>query len=138
MAKLSAKNAVILVDDSGGTARNISTDVRSFEIEGAIDPLEVTGFSEGFKNNVPGLRSAGITLDVIYNSGATTGAFTVLRGILAQAASVTVSVQPEGSGLAYSGEFMLDALPVKGAVDGLVEIGTVHFSPMGTTPPAWA
>lgn len=138
MAKLSAKGAIILVDDSGGTPRNISTDVRSFEVEGSINPLNVTGFVEGFKNNVPGLKSAGITLDIISNSAATTGAFTVLRGILGQATSVTVSVQPEGTGLAYSGEFMLDALPVKGAVDGLIEIGSVHFSPMGTTPPAWA
>jgi hypothetical protein len=138
MAKQSAKNAIIQVDDSGGTARNISTDCVTFDIEDAVDPLEVTGFTQGFKNNVPGIKTKGITLEVRYNSAATTGAFTVLRGILGQSSSVTVSVQPEGSGLAYSGEFMLDALPVKGSVDGLIEVGTVHFSPMGSTAPDWA
>ena len=138
MAKISAKGAAISVDDSGGTPRVISSDVKSFEIEYAIDPLEVTGFGDGSKNFTPGQKVIGVTLDVFWNSAATTGAFTVLRGILGQAASVTVSITPEAGGLAFSGEFMCDGITPKGEVNGVIELGSVHFSVMGSTAPAWA
>ena len=138
MAKISAKGAAISVDDSGGSPQVISSDVKSFEIEYAIDPLEVTGFGDGSKNFTPGQKVIGVTLDVFWNAAATTGAFTVLRGILGQAASVTVSITPEIGGLAFSGEFMCDGITPKGEVNGVIELGSVHFSVMGSTAPAWA
>ena len=138
MAKISAKGAAISVDDSGGSPQVISSDVKSFEIEYAIDPLEVTGFGDGSKNFTPGQKVIGVTLDVFWNAAATTGAFTVLRGILGQATSVTVSITPEIGGLAFSGEFMCDGITPKGEVNGVIELGSVHFSVMGSTAPAWA
>jgi hypothetical protein len=138
MAKISAKGAAISVDDSGGSPQVISSDVKSFEIEYAIDPLEVTGFGDGSKNFTPGQKVIGVTLDVFWNAAATTGAFTVLKGILGQATSVTVSITPEIGGLAFSGEFMCDGITPKGEVNGVIELGSVHFSVMGSTAPAWA
>lgn len=138
MAKVSAKGAVIIVDDSGGTPRTISSDVKSFEIEYAADPLEVSGFGDGSKNFTPGMKVIGLTLDVFWNGAATTGAFTVLSGIIGSATSVTVSITPESGGLAFSGEFMCDGITPKGEVSGVIELGSVHFSVMGSTAPAWA
>lgn len=138
MAKISAKGAVIIVDDSGGVARTISSDVVSFEIEQDAGKLDVTGFGDGSKNYIPGLPVYGITLNVLWNSAATTGAWTVLKGILNSSTSKTVSITPEIGGQTLSGEFMLDALSPKGKPDGVLEIGSVHFSVMGATAPTWA
>ena len=137
MAKVSAKGAVILVDDSGGTPRNISTDVVSYEIEYDAGKIDVTGFSEGSQNFIPGLPVIGITMEVKWNKAATTGAYTVLKSILNSTSSKTVSIVPESGGETFSGEFMLDALPVSGTPAGDILIGSVHFSVMGSTAPAW-
>ena len=45
MTKMSAKAATINVDDSGGTLRNISGDVVSFEIDDGLEAVDVTGFT---------------------------------------------------------------------------------------------
>lgn len=138
MAKVSAKGSVISVDDSGGSLRDISSDCVSFEIEQDAGKIEVTGFGDGSKNYIPGMPIKGITLDVLWNSAATTGARTVLQGILGSTTSKTVTIVPEAGGEGFSGEFMLDNLPVKGAPDGVLQIGSVHFSPMGAVAASWA
>lgn len=136
--KVSAKGAVISVDDSAGTARNISADVVSYEIEYDINKQDVTGFSEGAQNFIPSLPIIGVTMDVIWNTTATTGARTVLAGIIGSATSKTVTIVPESGGPSFSGEFLLDALPVSATPEGVIKIGSVHFSVMGSVAPAWA
>ena len=138
MAKTSAKNAVIIIDDGSGTPRTVSADCKSFELDQESGLVEVTGFGDGSKNYVPGMPVHGITLDFFYNSAATTGITTVLRSIIGNSTSKTVSITPEVGGQTLSGEFMLDALPTKGTPDGVLEIGSVHFSVMGATAPTWA
>lgn len=135
--KISAKGAVINVDDSAGTPRNISADCLSFEIEQDAGKIDVTGFSEGSENYIPGMPVYGITLDVEWNATATTGARTVLQGIFLSSTSKTVSITPENGGQTLSGEFMLDALPVSGEPKGELKIGSVHFSVMGSVAPSW-
>jgi hypothetical protein len=137
MAKISAKGAVIYVDDSAGAPQAISGDVRSYELEQDAGKIEVTGFTNTSQNFIPGLPVYGIALDVMFNSAATTGAWTVLKGIFNSTASKTVMVVPE-AGSVFTGEFMLDALPVKGAPDGVLEIGSIHFSTWGSTGSAWS
>ena len=136
--KISAKGAVIIIDDSAGTPRTISSDVTSFELEQDAGKLDVTGFGDASKNFIPGLPVYGVTLNVLWDSTATTGSWTVLKSILNSSTSKTVAITPEVGGQTLSGEFMLDALPVKGTPDGVLEIGSVHFSVMGSTAPAWA
>lgn len=138
MAKISAKNAVIAVDDSAGTPRTISSDVSSFEIEYNVDPLEVTGFGEGSHNYTPGLLATGVTLEIFWNSAATTGAFTVLKGIIGSSSSKTLSITPEVGGPVFSGEFMCDGIKPGSSVDGVISLGSIHFSVMGGTAPSWA
>jgi hypothetical protein len=136
--KISAKGAVITVDNSAGSPQTISADIVSFEIQQDASPLDITGFNEGSKNYIPGLPVYGITLDVLWNSTSVTGARTVLQGILGSSTSKTVSVCPEVGGQTISGEFMLDSMPVSGKPDGALTIGSVHFSVMGSVAPTWA
>jgi hypothetical protein len=136
--KVSAKGAVITVDDGAGTPRIITTDVVSFELEQDAGKVDVTGFGEGGQNFVPGLPVYGITLNLLWNTLASTGAWTVLKSIFGSATSVTVSVKPEATGQTMSGEFMLDALPASGTPDGPIQIGSVHFSQMGPNAATWA
>jgi hypothetical protein len=138
MAKMSGKAAIVSVDNSAGAPQVISSDVKGYTIEYNVDPLEVTGFGDGSKNYTPGLLVTGITLVVMWNTAATTGAYTVLKGIVGAAASKTVSVTPEGSGIAYSGEFMLDGISPQSSPDGIIELGSVHFSVMGSVAPTMA
>ena len=135
--KISAKNAVILIDDIGGTPRDVSIDCDSFELEQDAGKLDVTGFTDGGKNFIPGMPVYGVTFNFIWNSQTTTGAWSVLKGIFNSVTSKTVKVTPEVGGQYFSGEFMLDALPVKGTPDGRLDIGSVHFSQMGTSAAAW-
>ena len=138
MAKISAKNCQILVDNSSGSPVDLSSDCKSFEIEYSVDPLEVTAFGAGSKNFIPGLKSTGVTLDFFWNSASSTGAFDVIKGIVGLATSVTVTIKPEGSGTTFSGEFMCDGIAPKGEPTGTLELGSVHFSPMGTTAASWS
>lgn len=138
MSKISAKNAVIIVDDSGGSAQTITHDCISFELKQDAGKIKVTGFGDGSDNYIPGMPVYEIVLDFLWNSTATTGARTVLTGIFGSATSKTVSITPEVGGQTLSGEFMLDNLPAKGTPAGALELGSVTFSVMGATAPSWS
>ncbi|MFK5165213.1 hypothetical protein, partial [Propionibacterium freudenreichii] len=89
-----------------------------FELEQDAGKIEITGFGDGSQNFIPGLPVYGVTLNVKWNSTATTGARTVLQGIFLSTTSKTISITPESGGQTLSGEFMLDALPVSGTPSG--------------------
>ena len=139
MAKFSGKSAIVIVDDSAGTPRTISADVTNYDIEDGAPGQDVTGFGEGNINYIPGQKQQKITLTVLWNTAATTGAMTVLRGIVGSTTSKTVTITPEGSGLAFSGEFMCEGITPSGSADGApISLGTVSFLPMGGVAAAWA
>lgn len=135
--KVTGKNAVIAIDDSGGTPRTLSTAANSYTIAIDSGKIDVTGFSEGTVNFTPGLPTHALTLALKFDSTATTGAFTVLNGIRSSATSKTVTITPETGGPVYSGEFLLDNLNVSATPTGGIEM-QVAFSVMGGTAPAWA
>lgn len=135
---MSAKGAVIIVDDSAGSPQTISADCESFDIQYDVDAPEVTGFTEGSHNFTPGMKIIGVTLGVIWNSAATTGAMTVLSGIVGHATSKTVSIKPDAAGLTLSGEFMCTGIHPVGTPAGAIKLGSVKFVVMGAVAPAWA
>ena len=138
MAKISAKGAAISLDDSTGSARVISTDVESYEIQYAVDPVEVTGMTEGSHNFIPGQKVIGVTLNLFWNAAATTGAWTVVRGIIDSSTSKTLAITPESGGVALTGEYMCDGVSIIGSPASDIKLGAVHFSVMDGTAPAWA
>lgn len=136
--KVTGKNAVIVVDDSAGTARTISTAGNAYTIEQDAGKIDVTGFGEGSTNFIPGLPVYGVSMTLKFDATSTTGAWTVLKSIFGSTTSKTVSITPESGGQTFSGEFMLDGLNVTATPTGDIQIGQVHFSVMGSTAPAWA
>jgi len=138
MAKVSAKGAVIALDDSAGTARTISTDVESYEIQYAVDPIEVTGMNEGSHNFIPGQLVVGVTLNLYWNAAATTGAWTVVRGIIGSSTSKTLTNTPGAGGVALGCEYKCDGVSITGSPETDIKLGAVHFSVMGSTAPSWA
>lgn len=138
MAKFSAKDAVITIDNAAGSPQTVSTDIISFDIEEDAGAIEVTGFGDGTKNFIPGMQVKGITFEFLYDTATTSGATTILKGILNSSSSKSVTIKPESTGQTFSGEFMLDALSTSGTPAGELKHGTAHFSVMGATAPGWA
>lgn len=138
MAKFSAKGAVITIDNAAGEPQDVSTDIISFDIEEDAGALEVTGFGDGSKNFIPGMPVTGVTFEFLYDPATTSGATTILRGILNSSTSKTVTIKPEPAGKTLSGELMLDSLSTSGTPAGEIKHGSAHFSVMGATKPSWA
>jgi hypothetical protein len=99
----------------------------------------VTGFGEGSQNFTPGLQVNKLTLNTYWNTAATTGAYTVIRGTIGQAASITVSVTPEATGPVFAGEFMCAGITVGGEAAGSpIGLGAVEYYPMGAVAATFA
>ena len=139
MTKMSAKAAVILVDNAAGTPQDISGDVVSFEIDDGLEAVDVTGFTNLVHQYVGGLTSGRITLNCLWNTDSTTGATVVITGIKGSTASKTVIIQPEGSGYNYNGEFLCLGSRVSASPDGAIQLGAIEFVVFaGQAAPAWS
>ena len=138
MAKLSGSGAVITLDNAGGTPQTISSDVKQYTIEYKYPPQSVQGFGEP-DNFIPGALVVGVTLNCWYNALATSGVWTVVKEILNSATPKSLTLKPEAAGLTLSGEYMCDGVSISADATGKpLELGAVHFSPMGTVSPSWA
>lgn len=125
MAKISAKNAVILIN-----GYNFSTYFSAFNVEANANKLDVTGFGDGSQNFIPGLPSALITGDVFWDSAA---AKTHLA--LSPRPTGYVTILPEGYALgnpSISLPFMQGNYNPKGAVNDSLRIGTLNFESYGS------
>ena len=136
--KISAKSAVITIKDSGGTARTISSDCDSFEIQQQAGALEVTGFGDTAKNYIPGLPVYEVTLNVFYDNTSTTGAWAVLNGIFLQSTATVLTIKPDPAGQTLTMSCMVDAVTMKGTPAGKLEIGQIKLLNMGTGGGTWA
>lgn len=125
--KQSAKGAVITIN-----SQNFSTYCESYTIDWAKDIIDVTGFTNGWQNYIPGMPMIGFTLDLLWDATATTGVFAILTALMTTAA--TCSIVPEASGPTFSGTFICDGLhPTGTAASGAIKMGSVHFSASGTS-----
>lgn len=104
MAAYHGSKAVLKVDDSAGTLRDISLYVDSVDFPQSVDMAETTG--EGgttAKTFIPGVREAKISVKGTYDTTATTGSETVLGGLanaggqLAAGGSVSIEYNPAGT-----------------------------------------
>ncbi len=134
------KNAVFKVDDSGGTLRDISGDVNDVTgLPGARQLSETTAFGDGGQKNIPGLVVVQFTVTGMYNTTASTGSITVLKGLRTTSVTSSFEYGPEGgtSGLlkwlgeAWMQDFVVaaqvgDKIPFTATfqVDGLVTEST--------------
>jgi len=73
MAKLAGRWIKIQLDDSGGTPRDVSSDLVSIDIPMEYDEIDTTGFQDDAKNSIPGLPQFNVELTGKFNPAADTG-----------------------------------------------------------------
>lgn len=133
----------ILVDDSGGTARNLSGDLVPGSVSGGgltFDEAEMTGVSETVKNFLAGHANSEISANFHMNDTATTGATTVLNGKVGSAGTVTLQwgqagAAPTTGDPEWEGEYVLLSNNIQ--LDGNKHVHACVFKPSGSTAPAW-
>jgi hypothetical protein len=125
MAKLSGKNALILI---GGYS--LSTYASAYEITQDAGAIEVTGFSDGSKNFIPGLPSAKMAIDMMWDS--TAGS--VHTALAAASSTGIVTIAPEGYALgtpSLSMPFLKVSYSPKSAPDARIDVGSINFESSG-------
>lgn len=133
----------VLVDDSGGTARDLTTDLIPGSLSGLgviSGEIDMSGVTQD-KNYLADVSDTTLTMNFHMNNTAATGATTVLNGIVGGAA-VTVTIQFGENGVApdtgdpeWEGEYICMSAPV--SADGGRLIHSCTFRPTGSTAPAW-
>ena len=68
MAKQSGLGDYIAVDDSGGSARDISNDISSYTIDTPQNLLEATGIDKSATERIVGLNDGTVTLNGYFDS----------------------------------------------------------------------
>lgn len=126
MSKFSGKNAIILLN-----GYNLSTYASAFQTEDDAGAIDVTGFTDGCQNFIPGMKRSSISADLFWSS--TSGAVhTALGG--ATPATGIVTILPEGWTAGYptlSLPFMQGNYAPKGAPADALSVGTLNFLSYG-------
>lgn len=125
MAKSSGKNSIILIN-----GYNYSTYGTAFDTSQSAGMVDVTGFTDGGKNFIPGLPSASLNIQMLWDTTATVGA----TAVLAAFPSGNVSLLPEGYALgnpSLSLPYALGNFSPSGAPAGAVQLGTLEFANTG-------
>lgn len=92
MAKSSGITTTINIDDSGGTARNVSNDIFSFDVSTPTGLQDITGLDKSAIERLGLLKDGQFTLNGGFNPAATTGLHTVLRTVSSTDVTRTVTI----------------------------------------------
>lgn len=138
--KTNAKHIRVSVDDSGGTARDISAAVANINGVGlTYAETDVTGYSDGVTNFTLGHPLSELEITGPLSNTATTGAHIVFTGIVGvETSTFTVTVQigiraaPTTGDPEFEGEYICSSYVVNG--DGTY---TARMVPGSSTAPAW-
>lgn len=133
----------IYMDDSGGTAREITTNVT--EIDGlplTYDEIEASGYGQDH-NYLAGQADAQITLTMKFTDTATTGTHTVFSGIAGSNSAGTLTVQLGDNATAtsgdpeFEGEFIVTGYTINPPRDGMQTSTAILRVGPGAAIPAW-
>ena len=133
----------IYLDDSGGTARDLSTDLT--DIDGlplTADEIEVGGYTQD-KQYLAGRQDSQITLTGNFTTTASTGTHTVISGVNNNNTVCTLTVQkgdnatPTSGDPEFEGEFIVMNYTPKPDLNGSMTF-TVNLRPAyGQSIPTW-
>lgn len=93
------KDFSIIIDDSGGNARDVSGDCRDFSWPAACAVAEAMGAGDASEEYVAGLKGSKISGTFMLNDAATTGSWTVMGD--SQGGTRTVTFAPIGATAGY-------------------------------------
>lgn len=130
-------------DDSGGSARDLSADLVPGSVQGGgvvLDEVDMTGVSHTVKNALAGQGDAPVTAQFIMNDTATTGATTVLHGMIGKVGTLTLQwgsngAAPTTGDLEWEGEYVLLSANITNSGGKFVH--NCSFKPSGSVAPAW-
>jgi hypothetical protein len=126
MGKTVAKNAIILIN---GYA--LSPLITAFSVDGNVNPVKVTGFTDGSENFIPGALSASMKLDCLWDS-TTNSIHDVLKAVTANG---VCTLLPEGYVLGYptiSLPFMQVNYAPQGTPTSELKVGSIDLQSYGS------
>lgn len=137
------RGTTIEIDDSGGTPRDLSGDLLPGSLNGlgfTAGEVDMTGESNTVQNFLADRKTNTLTARFHANDTSTTGATTVLNGIVQSAVTVTIKIGSGGAApttgdLKFSGEFV--CLDAKLVPDGGKWVHEVTLRPTTSTAPTW-
>lgn len=124
MSKITAKNATVLIN-----GYYLSTYATSYEAESSVDPVEATGFRDGSKNYTPGMLTAKISADMMWDQ-ATAKVHTALGAL----GNGIITIIPETYVIgtpSISLPYMQATYTPQGETTSLLKIGNVSFESIG-------
>ena len=128
MTKKSAKDAIILV---GGY--NLSTYFTTYEVAENAAPIDVTGFTDGSNNFIPGLMSGSINAQALWDN--TEGkSYPVLKAYTGTTTDGSITILPEGGTAGYpsiSLPFTQGGITPSGSPSGAIMLGSIAFASYG-------
>jgi hypothetical protein len=126
LAKVSAKNAIILVNGF-----NFSTYTTAFDTETDANKIDVTGFTDQCQNFIAGLPSANMKVDMFYDSTATVGTFAVASAFPTGVCTILPEGYPALGANTVSLPFMEGNYTPQGKVSGALMLGSLAFEAYG-------
>ena len=139
MAKTNAKYITIDIDDYNNDIRDISAGITDVEMPITFDQGDVSGYSDGVTNIIPGQPNQPLTMQGVFDTTPLVGAYTVLSrlvGVMATSTTITIQIGigavPAGGDPEYEGLFFCTSLVFTGDMTF-----TAEFMPATTTAPAW-
>jgi len=124
MAKQTAKDGIVLI-----SGYNLSTYAMDYDVTDGVDPLEVTGLSDGSHNFVPGQRIARIAANMLWDADANK-----VNTALSALPQKHITLIPEGYVLGnatLSMPFTQANYNPSGNPAGAIGIGTIEFLSYG-------
>ncbi|MCH8206120.1 MAG: hypothetical protein IH956_03855 [Chloroflexi bacterium] len=125
MAFFDSKVSKFLIDDTGGTQRDLSaylTEVRGLPGQRALN--EVTALGDSGARFIPGLEDVTVRLGGLFDDTATSGLDAVLGPLRTHTSAVDFEYGPEGSStgdVKYSGTCWVVSYDLRSRVGNLVE-----------------
>lgn len=120
MGKVTAKNAIILIN-----GYKFSTFTTAYDAKSDAGKVDVTGFGDGGANYIPGMPSASLTADMLWDSDANS-----VHAALSSMPVGVVTIIPEGWILGNSDvslPFMLSNYKPQGKPTDAIKLGTLTF-----------
>ncbi len=142
MSKRIGKFVTISVDDSGATAREITSDVTSIGgVPLTYDEVEVGGYGQD-KFYLAARADTTLTIEGLMNPTATTGSHTVLSGIVGSNTPGTVTIAygsnaaPTTGDPEWEGEYICTEYTTTPDLNGAITFSAT-LRPGTSTSPAW-
>jgi hypothetical protein len=131
-------------DDSGATARNLTVDLVPGSLTGGgvtLEQVDMTGVSDTIKKALGGYGDSPVSGRFYMDDTATTGAYTVLKGMVGLSGTLTIQFGSSGSAPTtldpeWEGEYTL--MQCNAVVDsGRILLDCMWLPQSGAADPAW-